>query len=126
MILLKRVYEAASPKDGPRYLVERLWPRGVRKSALRLAAWLKDAAPTTELRRWFSHDPAKWAEFRRRYTAELEANPAVEFLVNEARHGDVTLVYSSHDMEHNNAVVLREYLQRKLAARRGARHSSAA
>lgn len=111
MISLKRAYDPASKDDGVRFLVERLWPRGVKKSALRLDAWLKDVAPSTELRQWFSHDPAKWTEFRRRYSAELHAKPeALEPIVNAARRGRVTLVFSSHDTERNNAVVLRTYL----------------
>ena len=115
MIQLKRAYEEASKSDGTRYLVERLWPRGVKKESLRVEAWLKDVAPSTELRKWFSHDPAKWPEFRRRYFEELKANPqAWEPLVAASRRGRVTLVYSSHDSEHNNAVALREFLQQRL------------
>lgn len=112
MIRLKRAYDSASKSDGTRYLVERLWPRGVKKDSLQVEAWLKDVAPTTELRKWFSHEPAKWPEFRRRYFEELNANPAAwQPLVAAARHGRVTLVYSSHDTEHNNAVALKEFLQ---------------
>ena len=112
MILLKRAYDPPAPKDGKRFLVERLWPRGVRKSALPLSGWLKEAAPSTGLRKWFSHDPAKWSEFRRRYRAELVAKPQTwNALLKDARQGTVTLVYSSHDAEHNNAVVLKEFLE---------------
>jgi uncharacterized protein YeaO (DUF488 family) len=119
MIKLKRVYEQDSPADGYRFLVERLWPRGVRKSDLRLDNWIKDAGPSTELRKWFAHDPAKWDEFRRRYFAELDANPkALEPILKASRRGPVTLLYSSHDTEHNNAVSLRDYLERKLSKRR--------
>ena len=115
MIQLKRAYEPASKTDSTRYLVERLWPRGVKKELLQVEGWLKDVAPSTELRKWFSHDPAKWPEFRRRYFAELKANPhAWEPLLAAARHGRVTLVYSSHDSEHNNAVALKEFLQQRL------------
>ncbi|HET7752090.1 MAG TPA: DUF488 domain-containing protein [Terriglobales bacterium] len=115
MIQLKRAYEPASKTDGTRYLVERLWPRGVKKELLPVEGWLKDLAPSTELRKWFSHDPARWAEFRRRYFAELKANPqAWEPLLAAARRGRVTLVYSSHDSEHNNAVALKEFLQQRL------------
>ncbi len=115
MIQLKRAYEEASKSDGTRYLVERLWPRGVKKESLRVEAWLKDVAPSTELRKWFSHDPAKWPEFRRRYFEELKANPqAWEPLVAASRRGRVTRVYSAHDSEHNNAVALREFLQQRL------------
>lgn len=112
MILLKRAYDPPTPRDGKRFLVERLWPRGVRKSALPLSGWLKEVAPSTELRKWFSHDPAKWSEFRRRYRAELAAKPEIwKLLLQAARKGTVTLVYSSPDMEHNNAVVLKAFLE---------------
>ncbi len=115
MLSLKRAYEPAGGEDGQRFLVERLWPRGVKKDKLRLTGWLKEAAPSTELRQWFSHDPAKWNEFRRRYFAELKAHPeAVQPLRDAAKVGKVTLVYSSHDEEHNNAVALKEYLERRL------------
>lgn len=119
MIKLKRVYEEEAPDDGVRYLIERLWPRGVKKESLQVEAWLKDAGPSTELRKWFSHDPAKWAEFRRRYFAELDhATKAWEPIREAARRGAVTLLYSSHDTEHNNAVALKEYVERKMRARK--------
>ena len=115
MITLKRAYEPASPHDGTRFLVERLWPRGVTKAKLRVDAWLKEAGPTTALRQWFAHDPAKWNEFRRRYRRELDANPeAWRPILAAARRGLVTLVYSSHDTEHNNAVALQEYIDARL------------
>ena len=115
MVLLKRAYDRPSPKDGKRFLVERLWPRGVRKADLPLEAWIKEVAPSTELRKWFSHDPAKWDEFRNRYFTELESNPdAWQPIVEALRHGHVTLIYSSHDTEHNNAVALEEFLMRHL------------
>lgn len=115
MIQRKRVYDPAGNKDGTRLLVERLWPRGVKKTSLEIKDWLKDVAPSTELRTWFSHDPAKWKEFRRRYFAELEANPdAWKPIVEAARRGMVTLIYSSHDTEHNNAVALEEFLKRHM------------
>lgn len=118
MIQLERAYDAESSKVGTRYLVERLWPRGIKKSTLKIESWLKDAAPSTELRKWFSHDPAKWEEFRSRYFAELKANPdAWQPLLVAARRGKVTLVYSSHDTEHNNAVALQEFLQQHLHAK---------
>jgi uncharacterized protein YeaO (DUF488 family) len=118
MLKLKRAYEPAAPGDGTRYLVERLWPRGIRKEALRLDAWLKDVAPSDALRRWFSHDPAKWPEFRRRYTAELDSNvDAWQPILDAARRGTVTLVYSAHDTEHNNAVALKDYLEARLKRR---------
>ncbi len=115
MIQLERAYDPEKRTDGTRFLVERLWPRAVKKSSLKIESWLKDVAPSTKLRKWFSHDPAKWDEFRRRYFAELEANPeAWQPLLEAARHGTITLVYSSHDQEHNNAVALQEFLQRRL------------
>ena len=111
MISLKRVYDPVTSTDGVRFLVERLWPRGVKKTALSIDAWLKDVAPSSELRRWFSHDPKKWSEFQRRYHDELAANADVlDPILKAAQHGRVTLVYSSHDTEHNNAVALKEYL----------------
>ena len=125
MIRLKRAYDAMSRSDGTRFLVERLWPRGVSKAALQLDAWLKEVGPSTALRKWFSHDPEKWREFRRRYFRELDSRPeAWEPIVSAARRGTVTLVYSSHDTEHNNAVALQEYLQAK--SRRPARSTHAA
>lgn len=114
MIALKRVYDPASPGDGVRFLVERLWPRGLAKEKLRVDAWLKEVAPTTELRKWFSHDPDKWSRFRARYFRELDAaSEAWRPILSAARRGTVTLVYSSHDERHNNAVALREYLRKK-------------
>ena len=111
MIQLKRAYDPVSKDDGIRFLVERLWPRGVKKTALHLDAWLKDVAPSTELRQWFSHDPSRWIEFQRRYFAELNANPkTVEPILQANRRGRVTLVYSSRDKEHNNAVALKAFL----------------
>lgn len=119
MIQLKRAYEPASKEDGRRFLVERLWPRGVKKELLTVEAWLKDVAPSTQLRQWFSHDPEKWGEFQRRYKAELEQHPEVcDPLLEAARSGTVTLVYSSHDTEHNNAVALRGYLEARLQRKR--------
>ena len=119
MIQLKRVYESRGNHDGKKFLVERLWPRGVKKTALADAVWLKDVAPSTEVRKWFGHDPKKWAEFQRRYQAELKQHEeALEPILQAARHGTVTLLYSSHDTEHNNAVVLREYLDGKLGSNR--------
>jgi uncharacterized protein YeaO (DUF488 family) len=115
MINLKRVYEPASSRDGTRLLIERLWPRGVKKSSLKIKSWIKDVAPSTGLRKWFSHDPAKWVKFRSRYFEELKANPAAwQPIVEAARHETVTLIYSSHDTEHNNAVALQEFLQRHM------------
>ena len=121
MIVLKRAYDPVSKSDGTRLLVERLWPRGVSKAKLRVDSWLKEVGPSTELRKWFSHDPNKWAEFRRRYFRELRSRRETwQPILSAARRGMVTLVYSSHDTEHNNAVALQEFLRRKLrqAARR--------
>ena len=118
VIKIKRVYEEANSSDGTRLLIERLWPRGVRKDSLPLDGWLKDAGPSTELRKWFSHDPAKWRQFRTRYFRELDARPeSWQPILSAARRGTVTLIYSSHDTEHNNAVALQQYLQPKLGGR---------
>jgi uncharacterized protein YeaO (DUF488 family) len=115
MIQLKRAYEPARSDDGVRYLVERLWPRGLKKTDLKIDGWLKEVAPSTELRRWFSHDPVKWREFRKRYSVELDVNaPAWDPILKAARRGVVTLIYSSHDAEHNAAVALRDYLEVKM------------
>jgi uncharacterized protein YeaO (DUF488 family) len=112
MFKLKRVYEEPSPEDRFRVLVERLWPRGVSKERAELDLWLKDVAPSPELRKWFSHDPAKWEAFQERYVAELkEDKEALHLLMQKAREGTVTLVYASHDEEHNGALVLKEYLE---------------
>lgn len=116
MIQLKRVYDDAGPHDGERFLVERLWPRGIRKTELRIDGWERDVAPSTELRKWFSHDPNKWDEFQRRYFEQLDTRPeSWEPILEAAQHKTITLLYSSHDTEHNNAVALRSYLERKLA-----------
>src|SRR5688572_6681983 len=118
MITLKRAYDPASPTDGIRFLVERLWPRGISKAALRLDSWLKEVGPSTALRKWFNHDPAKWEEFRRRYFRELGSQPEVwRPIASAARRGRVTLVYSSHDTQHNNAVALQEFLRKKARRR---------
>jgi uncharacterized protein YeaO (DUF488 family) len=115
MIQLKRAYEPAAASDGARFLVERLWPRGVRKQRLKLDAWLKDVAPSTDLRQWFGHDPKKWREFRRRYSAALRAHPdAWRRLLTAARRGRVTLVYAARDVGRNGAVVLKAFLDRRL------------
>jgi uncharacterized protein YeaO (DUF488 family) len=111
MITLKRAYDPASKADGTRFLVERLWPRGIRKADLPLDGWLKDVGPSTALRQWFGHDPARWDTFRARYFRELDARPeAWAPIAAAARGGPVTLVFSSHDPVHNNAVALQEYL----------------
>ena|SRR5579883_2695664 len=116
MIYLKRAYDNQTNEGGSHFLVERLWPRGVKKSALKLTAWLKDVAPSPGLRKWFSHDPAKWPEFQRRYFAELDARPeSLETILKAARRGRVTFVYSSRDTEHNNAAALKNYVESRLA-----------
>ena len=110
-IRVVRVQDAHTAEAGRRFLVDRLWPRGVRKESLALDGWLRDVAPSDELRKWFGHDVERWPEFRRRYLAELAAAPdAVRPLLDAAREGDVTLLYAARDAEHNNAVVLREHL----------------
>lgn len=125
MIKLKRAYDPASKDDGMRVLVERLWPRGLSKAKLHLDAWLKDVGPSTELRRWFGHDPEKWSQFRARYVRELDSRPeSWRPILSAARRRTVTLVYSSHDEEHNNAVALKEYLQAHERRRRASRQSA--
>lgn len=113
-IHLQRVYGPQPPSKGLRVLVDRLWPRGVSKAELHYDEWTKDLAPSTALRKWFDHDPAKWPEFRRRYFAELDANAeAVEQLRKTIGGGDVTFLYGAKDEEHNDAVALRDYLNGK-------------
>lgn len=114
MIQIKRAYEEAAPSDGERFLVDHLWPRGLKKEALRVE-WVKDVSPSTDLRKWFGHDPEKWKEFERRYFAELDKQPeAWQPLLDAAQKGKITLVYSARDEEHNNAVALKRYLERRL------------
>jgi uncharacterized protein YeaO (DUF488 family) len=109
-IRLARVYDHEGDVPGRAFFVERLWPRGVRREDL-LAVWLKDAAPSPELRQWYSHDVAKWEEFRRRYEAELDARPETwQPIVEAVATGDVTLLYAARDREHNSAVVLRDHV----------------
>ena len=110
-IRICRVHDAATAGTGRQFLVDRLWPRGVRKEDLRIDGWLRDVAPSTELRRWFGHDPRRWPEFRRRYTEELDAEPeGLGVLRDAVRQGDVTLLYAARDQDRNNAVVLRDFL----------------
>jgi uncharacterized protein YeaO (DUF488 family) len=114
MLRLKRVYDAPSAADGERVLVERLWPRGLTKARARVDLWLKDVAPSPALRKWFAHDPARWDEFRRRYRKELRGrNEAVELLRRKARKATVTLVYAAKDEEHNGAVALKAFIERR-------------
>lgn len=111
-VRIKRVYEAPSPEDGKRILIDRLWPRGLTKEGAKVDLWLKDIAPSTDLRKWFGHDPEKWPEFQKRYQKELETNTAVVAeLCAELKHGPITLVYGAKDEEHNDAVVLKAYIQ---------------
>jgi len=111
-IRLKRVYEAPSPDDGLRVLVERLWPRGLSKGRAAVDEWMKDIAPSPELRRWFDHDPAKWEEFQKRYWAELQhQDDVVEELRRKCHAGTVTLVYAARDEQHNSALALKAFLK---------------
>jgi uncharacterized protein YeaO (DUF488 family) len=111
MIGIKRVYDPPSAHDGKRILVDRLWPRGLKRDEAAIDEWMKELAPSDELRKWFSHDPAKWPEFKKRYRKELEAKSGLlGELKGYARHGTATLLYAAKDTEHNNAVVLKEFL----------------
>ncbi|MEW5939553.1 MAG: DUF488 domain-containing protein [Chloroflexota bacterium] len=117
MIKIKRVYDPPSPDDGLRFLVDRLHPRGVRKDALHIEAWLKDSAPSGALRKWFHQDASRWDEFCKRYFAELDSNPeAWRPLLEAARKGNVTLLFAARDLEHNNAAALKIYLERHLSS----------
>ena len=118
IVKVKRVYESIQRSDGTRFLVERLWPRGMKKEQLKLDAWLKDVAPSDSLRRWFGHDPLKWNEFQKKYRAELSDNlDAWKPILEAAKRGRVTLLYSSRDTEHNNALVLKSFLEERLGKR---------
>lgn len=122
-IRVKRTYDPPAAGDGRRVLVERLWPRGMRKDALAVDAWLKEVAPSTGLRQWFGHRAERWDEFRRRYAEELDANPgAWNPLLDAAATGTLTLLYSSRDTTHNAAVALRDYLTRQAADGPGPAH----
>ncbi|HLH77364.1 MAG TPA: DUF488 domain-containing protein [Candidatus Binataceae bacterium] len=117
MVSIKRAYEPADRADGVRILVDRLWPRGIKKEAAQLDQWMRELGPSNELRRFFGHDPARWQEFRQRYRAELEraeVQPLLEELGRISRRGRLTLVYSAKDEEHNQAVVLKELLTARL------------
>jgi uncharacterized protein YeaO (DUF488 family) len=119
-IRLKRAYEPAAPADGYRVLIDRLWPRGISRQQARLDGWEKELAPSTELRQWFGHEPGRFEEFRRRYVEELRGErPQIAALRRRAREGTLTLVYSAHDTQHNDAVVLAEVLRRGLPKARG-------
>lgn len=111
-LMVKRIYEPPAADDGQRVLVDRIWPRGVSKEHAALALWLKEIAPSDEIRKWFGHEPARWAEFQKRYRVELDGNKeAVARLHGLLRKGKVTLLYGAHDEAHNNAVALAEYLR---------------
>ena len=111
-IRIKRVYEETGETDGRRILVDRLWPRGLSKEKAKVDIWVKEIAPSTELRRWYGHDPNKWTEFKNRYGAELQANPGqVEEILEEVREGIVTFLYGSKEEQLNNAVALKEYIE---------------
>lgn len=120
-IRVKRVYEAPAPDDGFRVLVDRLWPRGLSKEAVRVDLWLREAAPSNELRRWYQHDPAKWAEFRKRYAAELKGREELlRPIAERARKRTVTLLFSCKEERLNNAVALQEMIERLMRPKRAA------
>jgi uncharacterized protein YeaO (DUF488 family) len=115
MIYVERVYQQSKHVGGKRFLVDRLWPRGIKKEALRLAAWVKEVAPSDDLRNWFQHDPEKWEEFKRRYFAELDQKQETwRPILDAARKHDIVLLYSAKDQNNNNAVALKSYLENKL------------
>ncbi len=117
MLKIKRVYDPPSRDDGKRILIDRLWPRGFKKGDERIDEWIKEIAPSTELRKWFNHDPGKWGEFKKRFFAELEAEAdQVDSLVGAARKGTVTLLFQSKEKRYNNAVALKEYLDSRMKA----------
>ncbi|HHL39886.1 MAG TPA: DUF488 family protein [Deltaproteobacteria bacterium] len=121
-IRVKRIYDEAAADDGLRVLVERLWPRGMSKERAAVHLWLREIAPSVQLRRWFGHDPSRWTEFRRRYRRELDAREeAVELILERCGRSAVTLLYSARDRERNSAVVLGEYLAERKSRRAGAR-----
>ncbi|MGI6417510.1 MAG: DUF488 domain-containing protein [Thermoguttaceae bacterium] len=127
-ILVARVYDPEKGRNGSRILVDRMWPRGLKKEGLKIDGWMKRVAPSADLRRWFQHDPGRWEEFRRRYFAELDSQPdAWRELAELCGSRTVTLLFAAKDREHNNATALREYLERqrrlKPAVRRGAREN---
>lgn len=111
-IKTKRVYEDYEAGDGVRILVDRIWPRGIKKESVKIDLWMKDIAPSNELRNWFAHDPAKWNEFKKKYFAELKANKRLCMELKEKIKATLTLVYSAKDIEHNQAVALKEFLEK--------------
>ncbi len=115
MIRVKRVYDQPRSEDGTRFLVDHLWPRGVKKEEVKVERWLKEVSPSDQLRNWFGHEPAKWKEFERRYKTELDKKPeSWQPLLEAARKGDIALVFSARDPQHNNAVALKGYLDKRL------------
>ncbi len=117
MVKIKRVYETPEESDGERILVDRIWPRGLSRESARLSRWVKELAPSTELRKWFGHDPVRWTEFRARYARELDDSTKralIGALARDATHATVTLVYAARDSEHNNAVFLKETIENEL------------
>ncbi len=113
MLRIKRIYDPPLPGDGKRILIDRLWARGIKKEDARVDEWIKDISPSTELRKWFGHDPAKWGEFKKRYLSELrDKKEILDRIKNEAKGKTVTLIYSARDQEHNNAVAMKEFLQK--------------
>lgn len=111
MLRIKRIYDSASSEDGKRILIDRLWPRGMKKEEAKIDEWLKDIAPSDELRKWFSHDPSRYREFKKRYIKELEKKSDIlQRIKNEGKKETVTLLFSAKDVEHNNATVLKEVL----------------
>jgi uncharacterized protein YeaO (DUF488 family) len=122
MVRIKRAYDEPTKADGFRILVERLWPRGLRKADAAVDLWLKEIAPSTELRQWYGHDVTRWLEFKKRYEGELRANPdIVRELQEYCCKGSTTFVYAAHDEEHNSAVVLREFMQRRVRTKHARR-----
>ena len=123
MIRIKRIYEPASPDDGRRYLVDRLWPRGMKKEAAHIDGWLKEVAPSNALRNWYGHDPEKWEEFCRQYFAELDSQPETwQPLLDAAQEGVISLLFSTREIEHNNATALKLYLEKRLEV--GGKHGA--
>lgn len=114
MIKTKRVYEPYEPSDGKRFLIDRLWPRGIKKEELKIDGWLRDIAPSDQLRRWFSHDPSKWEEFKKRYLDEIENKSDFKMLLELAKTDDITLVYSSREQVYNNANALKGFIEQNM------------
>ncbi len=122
MIQTKRIYSEPQAKDGKRFLVDRLWPRGIKKEKAALAGWVREIAPSAGLRKWFGHDPEKWKEFQKRYARELDSQPeALKPLLQAAQRGALTLLFAAKDVEHNNAVVLQRYLKARMGRVKTAR-----